>query len=178
MSARFLFLHGGPGFNSFAERTMLAVSHRKTAGHQIAFWDEPSRLRPEGDAFEAERAFERWLASAERFVMRSWPAPTHLVPRTRVACMRRSRSSRRHPQCFTALTLVTPSVDNFATFRNVLRLARADLAETQPEVASAIASALARTRAFLDEPMLEGLQHRHCAMTAPRFLTSRTRINA
>jgi pimeloyl-ACP methyl ester carboxylesterase len=156
MSERFLFLHGGPGFNGFPERTMLGPLW-EAAGHQIAFWNEPSRLRPEGDAFEAEGAFERWLASAERFVMRSSPARTHIIAHS-CTVHAALEIARRHPERFTMLTLVAPSVDNFATFRNVLRLAGGDLADGQPEVASAIASALARSRVFFDESMREGLQ--------------------
>ena len=72
--------------------------------------------------------------------------------------MPRLRSSVDIPQRFTMLTLVAPSVDCFATFRNVLRVARGDMAENQPEAAAAIARALARTRGFFDEPMREGLQ--------------------
>ena len=38
---RFVFLHGGPGFNSFAEQAILRPLI-VSAGHDIVCWNEPS----------------------------------------------------------------------------------------------------------------------------------------
>jgi pimeloyl-ACP methyl ester carboxylesterase len=156
MSARFVFVHGGPGFNSLPEQTLLGPPC-EAAGHSIAFWNEPSRLRPDGDAFEAERAFERWLASAERFVLQSALRPAHLIAHSS-AVHAALEIARRHPHCLASVVLVAPSIDPFAGFRRVLRVAHADFAETQPALASVVASAIARTRVLFDDPMREGLQ--------------------
>ena len=54
---RFVFLHGGPGFNSFAEQAILGpIFH--SYGREIVFWNEPSRLRPGGER-------HRWRGSGQ-----------------------------------------------------------------------------------------------------------------
>lgn len=156
MSERFLFIHGGPGFNSFPERAILAPVV-EAAGHRIAFWDEPSRFRPRGDPFEAEGAFAHWLDSAERFVLQSGSEPAHLIAHCSGA-QAALEIARRHPKRLSRVTLVAPSVDGFAAYRNVLRLAYEDFTEGAAEEAPALAVALKRTRRLFDEPMREGLQ--------------------
>jgi pimeloyl-ACP methyl ester carboxylesterase len=152
---RFVFLHGGPGFNSFAEQAMLGPLC-VAAGHEMAFWQEPSRLRPDGDPFHADDAFERWLASAERFVLRAASRPVHLVAHS-WSVHAALEIARRHPDRLATVTLVAPTMDSFVGFRRILHVAHGDFAKTQPEAAAAIAGALARTRVFFDDPMREGL---------------------
>src|SRR5262245_376586 len=110
----FVFLHGGPGFNSFAEQAMLGWLFQ-VAGQTIVFWNEPSRLRPEGEPFEAERAFERWLASAERSVLSAAESgPVHVI--THSASVHAGLEiSRRHPSRVASLVLVAPAADLFTT---------------------------------------------------------------
>jgi pimeloyl-ACP methyl ester carboxylesterase len=152
----FVFLHGGPGFNSFAEQAMIG-SLFQSAGHEIVFWQEPSKIRPDGDVFDEANAFECWLASAERFVLSAaTSAPVHLIAHS-MSIHAAVEIVRRHPGCVTTLVMVAPAADAFVTFKNVLRLAQEDLIDTQPDIASAIAESLRRTRAVLDEPMREGL---------------------
>jgi len=152
----FVFLHGGPGFNGFAEQVMLGPLFR-AARHEIVFWHEPSKIRPQGDAFDEADAFECWLASAERFVLSAArSAPVHLIAHS-IGIHAAVEIVRRHPACVTSLVLVAPAADAFVTFKNVLRLAHEDLVDAQTDIASAIADSLGRTRAVLDEPMREGL---------------------
>jgi pimeloyl-ACP methyl ester carboxylesterase len=153
---RFVFVHGGPGFNSYAEQAMLAPVFARR-GHDVAFWNEPSRLRPTGERFEPTAACERWLASAERFVMHAvGTSPVHVIAHscTVHAAM---EIARRHPQRVASLVLVAPGADTVATFMNVMRLARQDLVETRPDLAQTIAACMAATRAFFDDAMREGL---------------------
>jgi pimeloyl-ACP methyl ester carboxylesterase len=151
-----VFLHGGPGFNSFAERTMLGPLF-ETAGLKVSFWDEPSRLRPEGDRFEVDMAFDRWLASAIGFVRRSSASgPVHLITHSSTVHAG-IHIAREHPERVASLVLVAPSADNFTTFKTVLRIARDDLAASAPHLAETIASSLARTRTVMDDAMREGM---------------------
>jgi pimeloyl-ACP methyl ester carboxylesterase len=153
---RFVFLHGGPGFNSFAEQTILCPLF-VSDGHEIVCWNEPSRLRPGGEVFETAGAFERWLASAERCVVSAAQSqPVHLITHS-VAVHAALEIVRRQPRLISSLVVVAPSVDTFATFTNVLRLAHEDLREVKPNVASTIADCLLRTRTVLDDAMREGL---------------------
>jgi pimeloyl-ACP methyl ester carboxylesterase len=153
---RFAFLHGGPGFNSVAEEAILGPLF-VCGGHEITFWNEPSRLRPDGDPFDATGAFERWLTSAERLVLRSAASmPVHLIAHS-FTVRAAMEIARRHPSRLSSLVFVAPNVDTFEGYRNVLRLAHEDLIETNPEAASAIARSLADTRAVLDAAMRDGI---------------------
>jgi pimeloyl-ACP methyl ester carboxylesterase len=155
---RFVFLHGGPGFNSFAERAILDPVF-VAAGHDVVFWNEPSRLRPDGEPFETADAFDRWLASAERCVCAATDSrPVHLVAHS-LTVHAAADIARRHPDRVTSLVLVGPSADPLATFRNVLRLAHEDLRDAKPHIASAIAACLTRSHALFDEAMQEGLMN-------------------
>jgi esterase len=155
---RFVLLHGGPGFNSFAEQAILDPVFA-ARGHEVVYWNEPSRLRPHGEAFETAGAFERWLASAERCVC----AATELHPRHLIAHSFTVHAAvdiaRRHPDRVASLIVVGPSADPFPALSNVLRLAHQDLGEAKPHIASAIAACLARTSALFDEAMQEGLMN-------------------
>ncbi len=156
---RFVFLHGGPGFNSFAEQAILGPIFHSN-GHEIVFWNEPSRLRPGGEPFDGTTgAFERWLASAERCVLfAAQSPPAHLITHS-VTVHAAVEIVRRHPSRIATLVALAPSADPFATFTNVLRLAHEDLRDVKPEIAATIAECLARTREFLDDPMREGLMN-------------------
>jgi pimeloyl-ACP methyl ester carboxylesterase len=152
----FVFLHGGPGFNSFAERAILGPLFAD-ANLQVVFWNEPSRLRPDGEPFHAETAFEHWLASARRCVMTAWEgALVHLIAHS-CTIHPAVAIARDHPERVRSLILVAPSADNLTTFRNVLRLAHADLVGVKPEPAATVADSLERTRRLMDEAMREGM---------------------
>ena len=153
---RFVFLHGGPGFNSFAEQAMLGPLFL-SGGHEIAFWNEPSALRPGGDSFEATGALRRWLSSAEQMVLgAAASSPVHLIAHS-ITAHAALEIARRHASRLSSLVLVTPGADAFLTYCSVLRLAREDLADTKPEIASALADTLARTRVVMDDAMREGM---------------------
>jgi pimeloyl-ACP methyl ester carboxylesterase len=155
---RFAFLHGGPGFNSYAEQATLEPVFA-ARGHQVAFWNEPSRLRPAGELFEPSGACERWLTSAERFIVRAaGSGPVHVIAHSFTAHAAMN-IARRHEYHVAGLVLVAPAADPLATFRNVMEVAREDLAETKPDVANAIAACSARTRTCFDEAMREGLMN-------------------
>jgi pimeloyl-ACP methyl ester carboxylesterase len=152
----FVFLHGGPGFNSYAEEAILGPLFQ-SGGHTIRFWNEPSRLRPLGDSFDANGAFERWLASAERCVLSAGHAlPLHVITHS-VTVHAAVEIARRHRTRITSLVVVAPGADTFATFTNVMRLGFEDLRLVKPEIAATIARCLEETRAVLDDPMREGL---------------------
>jgi len=155
---RFVFLHGGPGFNSFAEQAILRPLI-VSAGHDIVCWNEPSRLRPDGESFEVAGAFERWLASAEGCVVcAAQSQPIHLITHS-MGVHAALEIMRRRPGCVATLVAVAPSIEAFATFTNILRLAHEDLSEAKPDVASTLAQCLARTQTVLDAAMREGLMN-------------------
>jgi pimeloyl-ACP methyl ester carboxylesterase len=153
---RLVFLHGGPGFNSFAEQAILGplIDAR---GHEMVFWNEPSRLRPQGDPFEATGAFAHWLHSAEQCVLRAASSgPVYLIAHS-CSVTAALEIARRHARSLAGLVLVAPGLDMFAAYCNVLRLGREDLADTLPEVASSLGECLSRTRRVIDDALREGL---------------------
>jgi proline iminopeptidase len=153
---RLVFLHGGPGFNSYAEEAMLGpLSH--AAGLEMIFWNEPSRQRPDGDPFVEERAFDNWLASATNFVVRSSAAGAVHVAAHSSTVHAALQIARDHSDRVASLILVAPSADNLTTFRNVLRIARDDFFQVNGGLSAIAGSALQRTRAVLDDAMREGL---------------------
>jgi pimeloyl-ACP methyl ester carboxylesterase len=129
------------------------------AGHKSVFWNEPSRLRPDGERFEAAGAFERWLASAERSVLSAARSlPVHVITHS-VSVHAGLEISRRHRSRVASLVLVAPAMDVFTTYTNVLRLGQDDLTAVKPDIASAIADCLTRTRTVLDAAMREGMMN-------------------
>jgi pimeloyl-ACP methyl ester carboxylesterase len=163
---RFLFLHGSPGFNSFAEQAILGPVFL-SRGHQIEFWTEPSRLRPNGAPFEAEAAYERLIASITCMLEAGSDGPVVVIAHSFTNQAARFVLSR-HPAQVAGLVLVAPAADAFVTYANVLRLAHQELLEDAPQVAAALWACLARTRQLMDVHMREGL---HLALQAPRLLT-------
>lgn len=153
---KFVFLHGGPGFNSLAEQAILGpIFH--SLGHEATFWNEPSRLRIGGDPFVADGAFERWYASAERSVLNAAGSGSVHVLAHSFTVHAAMEIARRHKAALSSLTLVAPAADPFKTYRRVLELAHEDLAATKPDVAAAIAESLERTRGVMDAAMHAGM---------------------
>ena len=61
----YFYIHGGPGFNSWAEYNLFSPLF-KIKGTKLFCWNEPSEKREEGDDFHAENAFQYMLNSCER----------------------------------------------------------------------------------------------------------------
>ncbi|MFW5888007.1 MAG: hypothetical protein ACOCUH_04345, partial [Bacteriovoracia bacterium] len=60
----FLFLHGGPGFNSEPERNLLRPQF-EASGHDFIAWDEPSSLR---GTLQQGYPWQNLLNSAKDFI--------------------------------------------------------------------------------------------------------------
>ena len=162
----FLVLHGGPGLNSFPERAILGPRF-EAAGHAVHFWNEPSRLRPDGDPFHRSRAFEGWMASAERELLaRSGAEPVSLIAHGAAASLA-TELARRHPRRVSSLMLISPCADPFAAFRNILDLAQECAAERGFTVAAQLAECELQTRELLDDAMRRGF---HLVLQNPPLL--------
>lgn len=154
MTHRFAYLHGGPGFDSRSARVLLAP-HLSDRGHVSAFWDEPSRLRPQGDVFESVRAYERWLVSAERFVLAvAADRPAHLLTHS-FSIHAGLELARRHPAHIAGLVALAPATDAFTVYCSVLRIAERDFERSGDARGAAIRRYLQQTRNLMDEPMLQ-----------------------
>lgn len=153
---RFLFVHGGPGMNNFAEQAILGplLSAR---GLGARFWNEPSRLRPSGDPFDSVAAFSGWVASLERALLALSDTAPVVVQAHCFASGPAIDVARRHPGRVAALVLTGPSPDPYVGLLRVLRLAQADLADDLPEVASKLGECLTRTRSLMDSAMQDAV---------------------
>lgn len=148
----FVFLHGGPGFDSTSARLLLKP-HLLERGHACSFWDEPSPLRPQGERFEPARAYERWLASAERFTLAAAnDGPVHVLTHS-FTVHAGLELARRHPTRISGLVGMAPAADAFQVYCSVLRIAARDFDEAGDARADAIRSCLRETTMVMDEPM-------------------------
>lgn len=154
---RVFFMHGGPGMNSFAEQAILEPL-LTAKGWSAFFWNEPSRLRPAGDSFDAAAAYEGWVGSAERNLIKFSAAEPVWILAHCWAAGPAMQLAARHPERIAGLVLIAPAADHFGVFGRILRLAERDLASDQPHIAASLASCLTRTRSFMDADMHEALR--------------------
>jgi pimeloyl-ACP methyl ester carboxylesterase len=64
---KYLFVHGGPGFNSIPEKNLWNEKFNQK-GHEIFFWNEPSANRPSNIEFSVDNAFENQKESLLKFI--------------------------------------------------------------------------------------------------------------
>ncbi len=151
---RFVFLHGGPGLNSFAEQVILGPSI-SAAGHETTFWNEPSINRPDGDPFNIHGAFEHWIASAERaFLAAAATEPVCVLAHSfsySAAC----ELARRYPERIAGLVLIAPAAKPSLSFKNVLKVAQGLASQ---ETVTMFDDCVSRTCALLDAPMRRGFE--------------------
>ncbi len=154
---RALFLHGGPGFNSCAESRILGPILTR-AGLETAFWNEPSSLRAEGEAFRQDGAYREWVMSAQRALDRA------AIPGVPVVLMAHSFAihaalelADRQAERLVGLVALAPSLDLNAVYRAVLSLARADFARNEDHRADLIEQCLRDSTTLFDACMVEGL---------------------
>jgi pimeloyl-ACP methyl ester carboxylesterase len=164
---KFLFLHGGPGLNNYAARTVLSPLFAR-AGHDTCFWHEPSNLRPSGDPFDPVDAWPRWLASAEPPLLSLTAAEPACVIAHSFAYDAAIELATRRPERAARLVLIAPTADPHTPFTNDLRLAQRDLMEDMPDIARALGECIQNTRTFMDAPMRKGFE---LAVCDPRLFT-------
>lgn len=154
MGSAFVYLHGGPGFNSASARALLGPSLSER-GHTCAFWDEPSPLRPHGDRFEPELAYGRWLASAERFTLAvAQERPVYLLVHS-FTVHAGLELARRYPERIAGLVVIAPAADSFRVFCSVLGIAASDFDESGDKRGDAVRRGIQKTTRVMDEPMQE-----------------------
>ncbi|MBL6992266.1 MAG: alpha/beta hydrolase [Bacteriovoracaceae bacterium] len=63
-----IYFHGGPGFNSMPEKTLLTPDFEQI-GLNVIFWNEPSSQRAQGPEFFEVNAYINWLYHAEQTLL-------------------------------------------------------------------------------------------------------------
>lgn len=148
----FVFLHGGPGFDSRSARAILN-RHLHNRGLNWAFWDEPSRSRPDGDPFDPTFAYERWLASAERFTLAAAGSKGIRLLTHSFSVHAGLEIARRHPRAVCGLVAMAPAADAFRAYCSVLDIAARDFDRIGDDRAAMVRGHLRDTRAVMDEEM-------------------------
>jgi pimeloyl-ACP methyl ester carboxylesterase len=149
-SRSFLFLHGGPGFNSFSEKALLtdAFAHLNST---IEFWNEPSELRPKGEPFIEKAAFPNWYGSIARALMscRERNQRTHVLAHS-YSVHGVVRVLEDYSDVVSGLTLISPALNIYDAYKNMARVGRNLYRESDPEKARQIDSELSLSTTFFD----------------------------
>jgi pimeloyl-ACP methyl ester carboxylesterase len=151
---KILFIHGGPGMNSEGDRLALAPLLGRR-GIEIHFWNEPSRLRPEGRVFEPARAFEGWIDSLSDTVLKH--GPFDAVLGNSFGALGALYWLKREPSAFKKLIMVSPVLDLFGTFRKMIGFAIDDFRATRPDASKRLGELLGQAKQFSDAPMMEAM---------------------
>ncbi|NUN04380.1 MAG: alpha/beta hydrolase [Bdellovibrio sp.] len=148
------FIHGGPGFNSEPDRVALQGALRQQ-GISGTFWDEPSRLRPQGTAFLQDNAYSLWLEDLHRALTQAGPSLVvassfgakglldllHLYPDTEVA----------------QILMIAPTLNMGAVFKRMMHISEKDLSSSAPATAQRLRECREGSKSFWDPLMQEGL---------------------
>lgn len=156
-SLPYLFIHGGPGLNSYAEETLLGPQF-KARDAIIEFWNEPSRLRPSKDIFSPENAFCNAYSSLETQFIRLHKqfGLIHLIAHS-FGTQYVVRLAKNHPEKLASVTLIAPGLAIDITFKNVMHLAQKDLTTIDLRLADQLRNALEKTKNLADPAMIDGL---------------------
>jgi pimeloyl-ACP methyl ester carboxylesterase len=144
--------------NSFAEREIVGpVAER--AGVPIVFWNEPSRLRPEGAAYDPVHPYLGWVSSLEQAVgeLAQARGPINLIAHS-FAGGPALEIARKHPGKVRSLTLVATAIDPWKAALRIMKLAESDFrAAGDDRSASELEARRKASRSIGDEAMVEGL---------------------
>lgn len=104
---KMIYFPGGPGMNAYPESQILTEPYA-ARGIDLVYWNEPSALRPEGDAYSAINTFQRSLESAERLFLNHYEG----APLPVLAFCWGNQPLRyllsKHPEKISKVAIVTP----------------------------------------------------------------------
>lgn len=142
-----VFINGGPGFNSEAERNILAP-HFNSKGYEAFFWDEPSELRQSTGNQSSGNAFEFATENVSLFIQKicddkyalSIPCELTLVAHS-FAVHYVVRLAEKHVNSIKELILISPAINIEETDKNIFGLAVKGLIdEGHPDVSAELAA--------------------------------------
>jgi pimeloyl-ACP methyl ester carboxylesterase len=154
----FLYLHGGPGMNSFSEEEILGPLF-KEKDQAIHFWNEPSKQRPEGGAFRAEKAFSGLVKSAEEKLLslvESAGEPITLICQS-FGVHAGYRLALKYPELIKKIVLVAPAFHVAEAAKNMVGFSISDFKESQSDKSEKMAALLGLSKELFDEPMREAI---------------------
>lgn len=125
----FIFIHGGPGFNSNPEVNLIAPMFEK-AGHKFIVWNEPSALRV-GEEFVAASAYQNALKSAEKFIEKQYEisGSVNIIAHSFGSHIARHLMLEK-PHLIDRVIMVSPSLNQHNCDLNIFKIALNDLKGT------------------------------------------------
>ncbi|MCB9090918.1 MAG: alpha/beta hydrolase [Halobacteriovoraceae bacterium] len=166
---KYLYFHGGPGFNANPERNILTPIFEKN-GLEIAFWEEPSVLRPDGPAFVAgENCFQNYINELEKFFKKEIEGQNKvaLIGHS-FGCHSVSHLALNFQESISKVYLIAPDLDLPAADINMLTIGRDDYFNNQEiKAATRLTEILENFDGKMTEELEEGFQ---LLLSNPRFL--------
>jgi len=170
-----VFLHGGPGFNSIAEKALLGPLLAREGIH-CRFWNEPSPRRPEDGVFDGSAALTGLLESAEKAIIDTARASrdgrVHLVAHSfgsiAATLLTLDLEKRSQPSPVSLVTLISPALDLDTALTNTMTVAAGDYSEDCPEKEAELRALIASGPQVLNQEMIRGLE---LALSDPALLT-------
>lgn len=145
-----LYLHGGPGMNSFGEEKILGPLF-PTDSFQVEFWNEPG--------FSGASAYSKLVESARESLLRLWRSqgPVKVIAHSFGANTALDLATT-NPEAVASLVFVAPALSLRSALRNILKIASGDFRSTALEKSERIETLLLDgSDRILDERMREGL---------------------
>jgi len=154
--------------NSFAEERMLGAAFQKR-GAQIEFWNEPSRLRPNGCPFTAENAFQNAFESLERQFLKLAHSngPVDLIALS-FGSHYAVLLARKYPTLLSSISMICPGLSLHTSCKNVLRVALKDFQKSDVQKAKELEECIEMIRQLGDESFLNGFT---LALQDPALMT-------
>lgn len=157
-----VFLNGGPGFNSEAERNIL-TPYFYSKGHEAFFWDEPSQLRPRTENQPAGITFDYATEDASLFIKKicddkyalQLPCELTLVGHS-FAIHYVVRLSEMHRDSIKKLILISPAINIEDPDKNIFNLAVKGLIdEGHPEASAELAALIPGVGEAFDQTKMQ-----------------------
>ncbi|MBW3672135.1 MAG: alpha/beta hydrolase [Acidobacteria bacterium] len=137
---KLLFFSGGPGLNPRGEEVLLSAP-LQAAGFEPHFFYEPSRLRPEGSAYQSDDAYGNYLHHAERALDAVADDAATLAGHS-FGCHAVHHLALQFPDRVSSAAFIASGLVIRAADRNMMEVARADFAAERDPRAERLAELL------------------------------------
>ncbi len=129
---KILYYHGGPGFNSNPEKNVL-LNRLRESGIELLLWNEPSLLRPQGQTFKAQNAFQNYLECAEQFLLANYSGEPIVLMGHSFGANPVCYLTQRHPEKLARVIIISSDLSPADADRNIFQFTMMDFQEFKDE---------------------------------------------